>query len=330
MKIKASLLLLLVIHSFHAQEIANQDAFKKCRKEFSKKICLSDTDGDGTLFYLDKCPEEAGPEENEGCLWPDEDRDGTPDKDDACPTIAGPVENNGCPWTDVDGDGILDKDDACPTVPGTAELQGCAPYVRHYYTQEELNKVDEDFTARTKGYNFHALADLLFKKIDKKSVKHKIVYVGVLNVSTAGCGMDRTDYSAVNLLNSLKFRSFWDVRNFKKFVGLFPDKTIIPVPRSAIGVYYGEYVEQLNFKGVPQSKLDYRIVYNIKGNFVKAANTKELIIPESDFITLNINTEKKKNKAEVWLGDLICYFEFKNGSVIEISKADYENSQQLN
>ncbi|MDR6921362.1 hypothetical protein J2Y40_002211 [Chryseobacterium sp. 2987] len=326
MKIKASVLLLLVISFLHAQEIENQEAFKKCRKEFSKKICLSDTDGDGTLFYLDKCPEEAGPEENNGCLWPDADGDGTPDRDDLCPTVAGPQENNGCPWLDTDGDGILDKDDACPTVKGTVELQGCAPYVPHYYTQEELKKVEEDFTASIKGYNFHALADLLFKKIDKKSVKHKIVYVGVINVFTAGCGMDRTDYSAANLVNSLKFKSFWDERNFKKFVSLFPEKTIIPIPRSAVAGYYGEYLEQLNFKGVPQSKLDYRIVYNAKGNFVKTVNTKELIIPESNFITLYINTEEKKNKAEVQLGDLICYFEFKNGSVIEISKADYENS----
>lgn len=54
----------------------------------------------------------------------------------------------------------------------------------------------------------------------------------------------------------LKFKSLWYERNFKEFVGLFPEKNIIPDSR-------------LNFKGVPQSKLDYRIIYNAKGNFVK-------------------------------------------------------------
>ena len=42
----------------------------------------------------------------------DTDGDGVPNIDDKCPEIAGPVENNGCLWPDTDGDGILDKDDA--------------------------------------------------------------------------------------------------------------------------------------------------------------------------------------------------------------------------
>lgn len=84
-----------------------------------------DKDQDGIPNKLDKCPDIAGPVENEGCPWVESDGDGIIDKDDACPTVAGPPENNGCPWPDTDGDGILDKDDACPTVPGLPEYNGC-------------------------------------------------------------------------------------------------------------------------------------------------------------------------------------------------------------
>ncbi len=84
-----------------------------------------DKDQDGILNKLDKCPDVAGPVENEGCPWTESDGDGVIDKDDACPTVPGPPENNGCPWPDTDGDGILDKDDACPTIPGMPEYNGC-------------------------------------------------------------------------------------------------------------------------------------------------------------------------------------------------------------
>lgn len=78
-----------------------------------------DSDGDGITDKNDICPEEAGPEENKGCPWPDTDGDGIIDKDDPCPTEAGIV--NGCP--DKDGDGIIDSEDGCPDVAG--KLGGC-------------------------------------------------------------------------------------------------------------------------------------------------------------------------------------------------------------
>lgn len=116
---------LFVIFYANAQEINDKEALKKCRKEFSKKACLSDEDKDGVLFYLDRCPKESGTIKNDGCPWPDTDGDGVIDKDDACPSAAGSEENNGCPWPDTDGDGILDQDDACPTVLGVKEENGC-------------------------------------------------------------------------------------------------------------------------------------------------------------------------------------------------------------
>ncbi|WP_101449287.1 OmpA family protein [Aquimarina sp. MAR_2010_214] len=84
-----------------------------------------DKDGDGVLDKVDECPEEAGPEENYGCPWPDTDGDTVLDKDDKCPEEAGEVENSGCPWPDTDGDGLLDKDDTCPETAGPQDNQGC-------------------------------------------------------------------------------------------------------------------------------------------------------------------------------------------------------------
>jgi outer membrane protein OmpA-like peptidoglycan-associated protein len=53
----------------------------------------------------------------------DRDHDGVPDKEDRCPDQPGSPETDGCP--DKDGDGIPDIDDKCPDEPGPAENQGC-------------------------------------------------------------------------------------------------------------------------------------------------------------------------------------------------------------
>ncbi|MDC3368702.1 OmpA family protein [Flavobacteriaceae bacterium] len=55
----------------------------------------TDSDGDGIIDKVDKCPEVPGLVEFEGC--PDQDGDGIPDMDDECPEIAGPINNEGCP-----------------------------------------------------------------------------------------------------------------------------------------------------------------------------------------------------------------------------------------
>ncbi len=171
---KILLLFLFIVTSSHAQNIENLDTFKKCRKEFNKKICLSDEDQDGILFYLDKCPTESGPVENQGCPWPDMDKDGLVDKDDACPTVAGPIENTGCPWTDVDGDGVLDKDDNCPTVPGPANTNGC-PVI--YCTlgngpDIRMEKFDVDVHNIDKIYNLinKKIVDHIVRKFPKKNI----------------------------------------------------------------------------------------------------------------------------------------------------------------
>ncbi|ATB38600.1 Thrombospondin type 3 repeat OmpA/MotB [Cystobacter fuscus] len=84
-----------------------------------------DADKDGIEDGQDKCPNEAGPAERQGCPVRDADRDGIEDGQDQCPNEAGPAERQGCPVRDADGDGIEDGQDQCPNEAGPAERQGC-------------------------------------------------------------------------------------------------------------------------------------------------------------------------------------------------------------
>jgi outer membrane protein OmpA-like peptidoglycan-associated protein len=92
-----------------------------------------DTDGDGIIDKLDKCPLEPedkdGFEDEDGCPDPDNDKDGVPDIDDKCPMVPedkdGFEDEDGCPDPDNDKDGILDADDKCPNEPGPKENGGC-------------------------------------------------------------------------------------------------------------------------------------------------------------------------------------------------------------
>jgi outer membrane protein OmpA-like peptidoglycan-associated protein len=122
-------------------------------------ITKADRDGDGIPDMEDKCPDNPGPAEHEGCPDTDmdgifdnvdkcrtdaedkdgfEDEDGCPDFDndqdgipdypqpeDKCPNEPGLPENQGCPVQDRDKDGIPDAQDKCPDKPGPAEHEGC-------------------------------------------------------------------------------------------------------------------------------------------------------------------------------------------------------------
>lgn len=89
------------------------------------KVADKDSDKDGLMDSVDKCPEEKGPRENSGCPWGDTDNDGILDNLDKCPAVFGAKDNEGCPHKDSDGDGVFDKDDRCPTVKGTMTNFGC-------------------------------------------------------------------------------------------------------------------------------------------------------------------------------------------------------------
>lgn len=80
-----------------------------------------DRDGDGIRDKKDKCPDQFGLKEFDGC--PDSDGDGVQDSLDHCPDTPGALEFNGCP--DSDGDGFTDREDLCPELPGLEQFNGC-------------------------------------------------------------------------------------------------------------------------------------------------------------------------------------------------------------
>jgi outer membrane protein OmpA-like peptidoglycan-associated protein len=84
-----------------------------------------DRDGDGIADLDDKCPDVAGVAKYEGCPVPDTDGDGINDEEDKCPLVKGVLRYQGCPIPDTDGDGVNDEEDKCPTRPGTVGNQGC-------------------------------------------------------------------------------------------------------------------------------------------------------------------------------------------------------------
>jgi len=86
---------------------------------------IPDTDKDGINDEEDKCPTVSGVARYQGCPVPDTDKDNINDEEDKCPTQPGPISNQGCPFVDTDGDGIADPDDKCPNLFGTPENQGC-------------------------------------------------------------------------------------------------------------------------------------------------------------------------------------------------------------
>jgi OmpA-OmpF porin, OOP family len=101
---------------------------------------IGDSDGDGYLDDVDKCPEEPEDFDNfqdeDGCPDYDNDQDGIPDKYDKCPNEPedkdGFDDEDGCPednTSDRDGDGIPDAKDQCPDDPedidGFEDKDGC-------------------------------------------------------------------------------------------------------------------------------------------------------------------------------------------------------------
>lgn len=90
---------------------------------YKKKI--RDTDKDGILDDVDKCPTVPGLARYQGCPIPDTDGDGINDEEDSCKTVPGVLRYHGCPVPDTDGDGVNDEEDSCKTIPGPAKFHGC-------------------------------------------------------------------------------------------------------------------------------------------------------------------------------------------------------------
>ncbi|KFF18970.1 hypothetical protein IW22_17380 [Chryseobacterium sp. JM1] len=256
MRIYFTLLFLFSFFLMQAQATVDQERLKKCRKEWNKKTCLSDEDGDEIPFYMDQCPKEQGSPENNGCPWPDEDKDGALDKDDQCRDVAGPLENNGCPWLDTDGDGILDKDDACPTLPGMVENQGCPPRKRDCGKLYEEEKMRYEKNVEQLGeMNFDSLFDLICGDPDFKRFFLKPKKVLFLRKTIIGggpeCGNDRY-YDCKHyekLIGTDIFDKLWNRNNFAKFRKKTGNGIIIPVSTLFGGgeLFFGWENEESNF-----------------------------------------------------------------------------------
>ena len=112
-------------HFQHSIGIAGRLGKKKEPVKLDPPKPPADTDNDGIIDSLDKCPTIPGLAKYEGCPIPDTDKDGINDEEDKCPTVPGLARYQGCPVPDTDKDGINDEDDKCPTVAGLARYQGC-------------------------------------------------------------------------------------------------------------------------------------------------------------------------------------------------------------
>jgi outer membrane protein OmpA-like peptidoglycan-associated protein len=97
-----------------------------------------DQDGDGMEDGVDRCSSEAGPVDRQGCPERDSDGDGLLDGKDSCPTQAGPLDRGGCPVPDKDQDTVEDQRDNCPDVAGPPDNQGCPP------EEKQLVVIQED------------------------------------------------------------------------------------------------------------------------------------------------------------------------------------------
>jgi OOP family OmpA-OmpF porin len=99
---------------------------------------VPDSDKDGINDEEDKCPQVFGLARYQGCPIPDTDKDGLNDEEDKCPTEAGPASNNGCPFVDTDGDGINDPDDWCPNEKGLPEDHGCPKLAEYNFDAKNV------------------------------------------------------------------------------------------------------------------------------------------------------------------------------------------------
>ncbi|MET3887441.1 OOP family OmpA-OmpF porin [Chitinophagaceae bacterium OAS944] len=120
-------------HFYHSIGIAGNINRKKIVKErpnlplppivsVAKPI---DSDGDGIVDSVDKCPLVLGVLRYHGCPVPDRDGDRINDEEDQCPDVKGVAQYKGCPIPDRDLDGVEDALDKCPDKAGNAANGGC-------------------------------------------------------------------------------------------------------------------------------------------------------------------------------------------------------------
>lgn len=295
-----------------AQEIKDKETFKKCRKEFNKKTCLSDEDNDGILLYLDQCPNQAGPIENHGCPWPDTDKDGVLDKDDQCPEIVGATENNGCPWPDYDNDSTLDKDDACPTIPGLPEYNGCPRPAQQDHTNfyEEQRVKYEQF--QEEHQNIREIYNLINKKIlndilspHKKEMLNPDFGIAFGYVKfTSICGIGYYDSYPIDVRNFL-ISKFWNKETFEYVLKKYNKEILIR--NTIFDESFNTELEKLMGKETFQYLLQYSTGKN--GNIIIPSKNKK---DPTNFISIYIQFITPY-KIEVVAPSNPKIYEYKNG-----------------
>ncbi len=323
MKTLFSFILFLTFLSYSSQEITDKEAVKKCGKEFSKKICLSDEDKDSVLFYLDECPKIFGVAENNGCAWTDTDNDGIFDKDDACPDVSGPEENHGCPWPDTDGDGILDKDDACPIDFGYASDEprknGCKNGYKAY-SQEELKTIEMDFLKDSEKIDFKLLADFIIPKIDVNIFQNDLILFKLFRLSVSDCG-ENFDTRPTLLREEIIYRMFWNEYTFKKLINQFPKKQFVP------WCSYDCFTRMPFLKDINHSELIVNAKKDSPMYVFNLKNPKKYELDEVGYQTncFTINITLKKDK----LGIKIFYQNLKQGINIESKPYIYNYQNKI-
>jgi len=121
----------------------------------------------------------------------DTDKDGVLNEVDKCPTDIGVKENEGCPWGDMDNDGVLDNIDKCPAIKGSASSHGCravvcyfSPFPRTIYFDSGeielyLNTCPDKYILKGYTDNIEALESRKLAKKRAKVVKHYLISKGV-------------------------------------------------------------------------------------------------------------------------------------------------------
>lgn len=144
---------------------------------------ISDRDGDGVIDQNDKCPDVAGPVSNEGCpIDPiaDRDKDGIADNIDACPDQPGTLINNGCPSaiiSDRDKDGILDNTDSCPDQAGPMSNNGCPVIVSNVYRGSDKDIAKQETPRGSKIVIGDTILSMIYFDFDKHRLNSKSLKV---------------------------------------------------------------------------------------------------------------------------------------------------------
>ncbi|HEX8910245.1 MAG TPA: OmpA family protein [Anaeromyxobacteraceae bacterium] len=199
-----------------------------------------DRDGDGVPDAEDRCPDQPGPAELEGC--PDRDGDGVPDIDDRCPDQPGPAQNDGCPpaagapLVEVEVDGRISLRDAITFDTGRDTLRPESGHVldevaRALTGHPELRQVRVDgHTDNVGGRAYNQ--DLSARRA--RAVVRALVQRGVAadRLTWAGFGFDRPVASNATALGRAKNRRV----EFTLLPPPAPDKAPAPAsPREGRG-----------------------------------------------------------------------------------------------